>query len=121
MDYFAIAKCTPLLAKAQSTAYGGRRKERNDGIAIVSQSVHRVTVVRNPNTVHARKRTGTRTCPFSWWEVVDSNHRSRRRQIYSLMHLATLQTAQTLNFQPLVKAALKVLVELVTGIEPATC
>ena len=31
---------------------------------------------------------------FSWWEEVDSNHRSRRRQIYSLMHLATLQSAR---------------------------
>ena len=36
--------------------------------------------------------------PFSWWEVVDSNHRSRRRQIYSLMHLATLQTAHIIKF-----------------------
>ena len=32
-----------------------------------------------------------------WWEGVDSNHRSRRRQIYSLMHLATLQPAR-INF-----------------------
>ncbi len=32
-------------------------------------------------------------CLF-WWEEVDSNHRSRRRQIYSLMHLATLQSAR---------------------------
>ena len=34
-----------------------------------------------------------------WWEGVDSNHRSRRRQIYSLMHLATLQPAH-INFYP---------------------
>ena len=37
----------------------------------------------------------TRMCvSFMWWEGVDSNHRSRRRQIYSLMHLATLQPAR---------------------------
>ena len=35
---------------------------------------------------------------FLWWEEVDSNHRSRRRQIYSLMHLATLQSAQNIKF-----------------------
>ena len=28
------------------------------------------------------------------WAVVDSNHRSLRRQIYSLFHLAALETAQ---------------------------
>ena len=28
-----------------------------------------------------------------WWAEVDSNHRSRRRQIYSLIHLATLESA----------------------------
>ena len=29
-----------------------------------------------------------------WWAEVDSNHRSRRRQIYSLIHLAALESAQ---------------------------
>ncbi len=28
---------------------------------------------------------------FIWWERVDSNHRSRRQQIYSLPHLAALE------------------------------
>ena len=42
----------------------------------------------------------TRMCvSFMWWEGVDSNHRSRRRQIYSLMHLATLQPAR-IKFLP---------------------
>ena len=27
--------------------------------------------------------------PLPWWERVDSNHRSRRQQIYSLPPLAT--------------------------------
>ena len=29
----------------------------------------------------------------NWWEVVDSNHRSHRRQIYSLFPLATRETS----------------------------
>ena len=32
-----------------------------------------------------------------WWAEVDSNHRSRRRQIYSLIHLATLESAHILD------------------------
>ena len=31
-----------------------------------------------------------------WWAEVDSNHRSRRRQIYSLIHLAALESAHLL-------------------------
>ena len=54
---------------------------------------------------------------YCWWEVVDSNHRSRRRQIYSLMHLATLQTAH-IKFIPRLSG---VMLELVIGIEPTTC
>ena len=30
---------------------------------------------------------------LDWWEEVDSNHRSRRRQIYSLIHLAALESS----------------------------
>ena len=32
-----------------------------------------------------------------WWAEVDSNHRSRRRQIYSLIHLAALESAHIFN------------------------
>ena len=32
-----------------------------------------------------------------WWAEVDSNHRSRRRQIYSLIHLAALESAHILD------------------------
>ena len=46
-----------------------------------------------------------------WWAEVDSNHRSRRRQIYSLIHLAALESAHILNF----------VVEPVIGLEPTTC
>ena len=31
---------------------------------------------------------------FWWWEEVDSNYRSRRRQIYSLIHLAALESSR---------------------------
>ena len=31
---------------------------------------------------------------LSWWEEVDLNHRSRRRQIYSLIHLAALESSR---------------------------
>ena len=48
---------------------------------------------------------------FLWWAEVDSNHRSRRRQIYSLIHLAALESAHIFNF----------VVEPVIGLEPTTC
>ena len=47
----------------------------------------------------------------SWWAEVDSNHRSRRRQIYSLIHLAALESAHIHFF----------VVEPVIGLEPTTC
>ena len=46
-----------------------------------------------------------------WWAEVDSNHRSRRRQIYSLIHLAALESAHIFSF----------VVEPVIGLEPTTC
>ena len=48
---------------------------------------------------------------FLWWAEVDSNHRSRRRQIYSLIHLAALESAHIFYF----------VVEPVIGLEPTTC
>ena len=45
-----------------------------------------------------------------WWAEVDSNHRSRRRQIYSLIHLAALESAHIQFF----------VVEPVIGLEPTT-
>ena len=47
-----------------------------------------------------------------WWAEVDSNHRSRRRQIYSLIHLAALESAHVFNC---------FVVEPVIGLEPTTC
>ena len=43
--------------------------------------------------VHNTKRTYRFGMSFLWWAEVDSNHRSRRRQIYSLIHLAALESA----------------------------
>ena len=47
-----------------------------------------------------------------WWAGVDSNHRSRRRQIYSLLPLATREPTH-IKF--------KSVMELVDGLEPPTC
>ena len=52
-------------------------------------------------------------CPL-WWEEVDSNHRSRRRQIYSLIHLAALEPVRLLWCSAQA-------VEPVIGLEPTTC
>ncbi len=49
------------------------------------------------------------SCFFVWWEVVDSNHGSKKQQIYSLSPLATRETSP-----------MKLRVELVMGLEPAT-
>ena len=49
-----------------------------------------------------------------WWEEVDLNHRSRRRQIYSLIHLAALESAHIYDVALFV-------VEPVIGLEPTTC
>ena len=39
-------------------------------------------------------KNGTRKGAAWWWEEVDSNYRSRRRQIYSLIHLAALESSR---------------------------
>ena len=47
-----------------------------------------------------RKQTPQKRCLFSWWERVDSNHRRRSQQIYSLSPLATRELSQ-IRRQPL--------------------
>ena len=54
---------------------------------------------------------------FWWWEEVDSNYRSRRRQIYSLIHLAALESSRIMKLEHAPRGR----VELVIGIEPTTC
>ncbi len=52
-------------------------------------------------------RTKTVRIILLWWGEVDSNHRSKLQQIYSLSPLATRESPPIL--------------ELVMGLEPATC
>ena len=52
---------------------------------------------------------------LSWWERVDSNHRSRRQQIYSLPPLATREHSHINLF------CFHKIMELVDGLEPPTC
>ena len=55
-----------------------------------------------------QKRTDRFTAIGSWWGKVDSNHRRRSQQIYSLSPLATREFPH-MNL------------ELVDGLEPPTC
>ena len=41
----------------------------------------------------AQPKKDTSRVSFFWWTEVDSNHRSLRRQIYSLIHLAALESS----------------------------
>ena len=46
----------------------------------------------NPFHLTQKKNRYSNEYRFFWWKVVDSNHRSHRRQIYSLFPLATRET-----------------------------
>ena len=60
--------------------------------------------------IKAKEHT-IKVCSFTWWEMVDSNHRRLSQQIYSLSPLATREISH-----------IKLLhVELVDGLEPPTC
>ena len=53
------------------------------------------TVIHRPSvniTFTTRKKTPVKVS--FWWTEVDSNHRSLRRQIYSLIHLAALESVR---------------------------
>ena len=60
-------------------------------------------------------KTLFRRSAFFWWKRVDSNHRSRWRQIYRLLPLAARELFRL--FSCLIKSGL----ELVDGLEPPTC
>ena len=66
----------------------------------------------NPFHLTPKKNRYSNEYRFFWWKVVDSNHRSHRRQIYSLFPLATRETF---------RIQLAERVELVDGLEPPTC
>ncbi len=44
-----------------------------------------------------QQKEQVKTCSFCWWEGVDSNHRSRRRQIYSLFPLAAREPSHNIK------------------------
>lgn len=79
------------------------KKNRNFGF---------IETYQNENTGINKKNAPFTVRSCIWWKVVDSNHRSHRRQIYSLFPLATRETFR-------IKLAEKV--ELVDGLEPPTC
>ena len=58
------------------------------------------------------KHPGDQNMLQSWWERVDSDHRSETQQIYSLPPLATREHSHI---------KLKKKLELVDGLEPPTC
>ena len=82
-------------------------------------ATQRLSIIWRPN--HAvflthpiqKQQIQNSICCF-WWKGVDSNHRRRCRQIYSLLPLAAREPFRVLS---LIGNRL----ELATGIEPATC
>ena len=75
-----------------------------------------------PSKTHNPQK-GTKKAPipqnrsfFRWWGKVDSNHRSRRQQIYSLPPLATREFPHET-----ISCFLALPLELVDGLEPPTC
>ena len=49
---------------------------------------------RHLRKIFKPKSDTRKSVAFGWWEEVDSNYRSRRRQIYSLIHLAALESSR---------------------------
>ena len=67
---------------------------------------------------YERKKTKNgKNRSLRWWRRMDSNHRSRRQQIYSLPPLAARELSHVLG----INKSLSLFVELVMGLEPATC
>lgn len=77
-----------------------RRKKNAESGACLSEKIwgqiwgqtHEDAPKRAKNST--KKGKNLRFYPFLWWEEVDLNHRSRRRQIYSLIHLAALESSR---------------------------
>ncbi len=68
---------------------------REERFCVLRTLLARTTVnaVFHQDTSTTHKKDTPFGMSFLWWAEVDSNHRSRRRQIYSLIHLATLESA----------------------------
>ena len=69
---------------------------RQSGAAREEQGLARTTERRQTSITSSRNTKGDAPMgiAFWWWEEVDSNYRSRRRQIYSLIHLAALESSR---------------------------
>ena len=79
---------------------GGCKRTAFDGIAVLPLFDLRAKFTQNGKRrqrrvrIHLSKmRKPHCLVRFSWWEEVDSNHRSRRQQIYSLLPLATRESS----------------------------
>ena len=88
--------------------------QRNSSLFTLRYSLEKVTKKEKREKIRTKKRReqkekATLRATFSfWWGMVDSNHRRRCQQIYSLSPLATREI-------PHMK------LELVDGFEPPTC
>ena len=98
---FELGACLPGLAIAAHGRTATRLPARPVvdslccGKATPVETCHRhVSKSRLSNPFHLtpKKNRYSNEYRFFWWKVVDSNHRSHRRQIYSLFPLATRET-----------------------------
>ena len=66
----------------------------NNGAVAVGQCEPRLThAVSHPLSFAQKKKASEFRCFLFWWEEVDSNHRRRCQQIYSLLPLATRESS----------------------------
>ena len=97
---FACGKKSPRIERGEgrySRFARERRGARGEGSSRQIASLRRSPELPNVGASQLPLPTakkGTRMGAFWWWEEVDSNYRSRRRQIYSLIHLAALESSR---------------------------
>ena len=101
---FGSGVCLPGLAGAVPVSYCHTPAGPSSGgfaftavKATVVETIHRMVSkshLSNPQPPSAKTEKGHSfwNVLLFWWKVVDSNHRSHRRQIYSLFPLATRET-----------------------------
>ena len=110
---------------AKSGSGGEGKDGRSECVGAASTNHRSVVFLITP--FHQAK-TQPNGWAVAWWKGVDSNHRSRRQQIYSLLPLATREPFRMCSaaarggggcvsrFTPGTRW-----MELVNGIEPSTC
>ena len=70
------------------------------------------SVQKRSKQYYTKNQSKLYTACSEWWERMDSNHRSRRQQIYSLPPLAARELSQTMRDKP---ESLSLFMELVIG------